>query len=107
MKILFVILLLLLAALQYKLWVDQDGVREVWRLSGEVAQHKREIAALRERNRQLAAEVIDLKSGLAAVEERARSDLGMIRQGETFYHLMGERPVSDGDVNGAGARRHE
>ncbi len=90
MKLMLVVLIILLAALQYKLWIDDDGVREVLRLTVEVEAHKREIAILRERNKALAAEVIDLKSGLGAIEERARTDLGMIREGETFYHLIGD-----------------
>lgn len=75
MKVLLVVLIVLLASLQYKLWIDEDGVREVWRLTREVQAHQREIAVLRERNNALAAEVIDLKSGLGAIEERARSEL--------------------------------
>lgn len=98
MKVLLATLVVLLLALQYKLWIDDDGVREVWRLNKEVEAHKREIAILRERNNALAAEVIDLKSGLGAVEERARSDLGMIRSGETFYHLIGEDTEPDSRI---------
>ena len=98
MKVLLAVLITLLLALQYKLWIDEDGVREVWRLNKEVEAHKREIAVLRERNNALAAEVIDLKSGLGAVEERARSDLGMIREGETFYHLIGKETTPDSRI---------
>ena len=90
MKLLLTVLIVLLVALQYKLWIDEDGVREVWRLTREVEAHQREIAILQERNNALMAEVIDLKSGLGAIEERARTDLGMIREKETFYHLIGE-----------------
>ncbi len=98
MKVLIVVLVLMLLALQYKLWIDEDGAREVLRLNREVDAHKREIATLRERNNALAAEVIDLKSGLGAIEERARSDLGMIRKGETFYHLIGEETEPDSRI---------
>ena len=90
MKLLVTILIVLLLGLQYKLWIDEDGVREVWRLTRQVEAYEHEIEVLRERNNALAAEVIDLKSGLGAIEERARSDLGMIREGETFFHLIGE-----------------
>jgi cell division protein FtsB len=74
------ILLALLVLLQLRLWVSDDGYRAAWRLSraGDVAQEQ-ENEALRERNRALAAEVSDLKTGLDAVEEIARSELGMIR----------------------------
>ena len=98
MKLLITVLVVLLVMLQYKLWVDEDGVREVWRLNKEVEAHKREIAVLRERNNTLAAEVIDLKSGLGAIEERARSDLGMIREGETFHHLIGQDVAPDSRI---------
>ena len=98
MKLLLATLIVLLIALQYKLWIDDDGVQEVWRLNKEVEAHKREIALLRERNKALAAEVIDLKSGLGAIEERSRTDLGMIRSGETFYHLIGEDTEPDSRI---------
>lgn len=91
MKLLWLVLIILLLSLQYKLWVHEDGVQEVWRLSKEVQMHEQEISVLRERNAALTAEVIDLKNGLGAIEERARSELGMIRKGETFYHLIGEQ----------------
>jgi cell division protein FtsB len=93
MKLLLIVLITLLVALQYKLWIDEDGVREVWRLTKEVEAHKSEIAILQERNNVLTAEVIDLKSGLDAIEERARTDLGMIRENETFYHLIGNESI--------------
>jgi len=93
MKLLLIVLITLLVALQYKLWIDEDGVREVWRLTKEVEAHKSEIAILQERNNALTAEVIDLKSGLDAIEERARTDLGMIRENETFYHLIGKESI--------------
>ncbi|MEM7207137.1 MAG: cell division protein FtsB [Pseudomonadota bacterium] len=95
MKVLLVLLIALLLALQYKLWIDDGGLQEVWRLTQQVEAHEQEIATLRERNNALAAEVIDLKSGLGAVEERARTDLGMIRSGETFYHLIGDDADSE------------
>ena len=103
MKALLVVAIVLLLALQYKLWVDEDGVREVWRLTREVEAHKHEIAVLEERNNALAAEVIDLKSGLGAIEERARADLGMIKEGETFYHLIGDEEATETTINRSSA----
>jgi len=82
---LFAVLLLLL---QYRLWLSPDGVHEVLRLQGAVAAQQAENERLLERNRQLAAEVHDLKQGYAALEERARSDLGMISGNETFYQVV-------------------
>ncbi len=80
----------LLLLLQYRLWLSADGVREVLRLQSAVAR-SRQNAQLPERNRQLAAEVRDLKQGYAALEERARTDLGMIAGNETFYQVVPPR----------------
>jgi cell division protein FtsB len=78
----------LLLLLHYRLWLSPDGVREVLRLQGAVAAQQAENEGLLERNRQLAAEVHDLKQGYAALEERARTDLGMISSNETFYQVV-------------------
>ncbi len=84
-RLLLVLLTLAFAALQYQLWVTPKGMREVFRLSGEAQAQREENAELARRNALLAAEVADLREGLEAVEERARTDLGMIRDNETFY----------------------
>jgi cell division protein FtsB len=81
-----------LIALQVKLWAGLGGRGEVQALQDTVATQSEENAALKLRNAALAAEVEDLKSGKAAVEERARSELGMIKDGETFYRIV-QRPV--------------
>ena len=86
--ILLVLLLTLLAWLQYRLWFGNGGEREVAGLQAQVQRQARDNTGLRERNDALAAEVQDLKSGEAAVEERARSELGMIKPGETFYRVV-------------------
>jgi len=88
---------LVLLLLQYRLWLSDDGVREVSRLEGAVAKQRAENERLSERNQQLAAEVRDLKSGVTALEERARSDLGMIASNETFYQVVprGSAPVEN------------
>jgi cell division protein FtsB len=85
-------LLGLVVLLQYRLWLSPDGVRELTRLSAAVERQKRENLELEERNQLLVAEVADLKSGLAAIEERARSELGMIGRNETFYQVVPVRP---------------
>jgi cell division protein FtsB len=82
-----------LLLLQYRLWLSGDGVREVWRLRSAVAVQQSENTRLLERNRQLGAEVRDLKQGYAALEERARSDLGMVAGNETFYQVVPPRPL--------------
>ena len=86
--ILLVLLLALLGWLQYRLWFGNGGEREVAALQEQVQRQARDNSGLRERNAALAAEVQDLKSGEAAVEERARSELGMIKPGETFYRVV-------------------
>ena len=96
MKWLVVSLALVILVLQYRVWLSEDGVREVERLEKAVATQRSENQQLEERNRQLGAEVRDLKTGLDALEERARSDLGMIASHETFYQVVppptGARP---------------
>ena len=86
------LLLVLLGWLQYRLWFGSGGQREVEALRQQVRQQAHDTAGLKQRNEALAAEVEDLKSGEAAVEERARSELGMIKPGETFYRVVEPQP---------------
>jgi cell division protein FtsB len=88
MKLLVAVLLVLLALLQYRLWVGDGGIAEVWRLKEAIKAQQAENVSLTERNQALEAEVRDLKAGLAAVEEHARTDLGMIKEGETFFQVI-------------------
>ncbi len=81
-------LALVVLLLQYRLWVSRDGVREIGRLEGAVAAQRADNESLANRNAELAAEVRDLKKGVTALEERARSDLGMIASNETFYQVI-------------------
>ena len=97
LRLLAVALMLLLLGLQAKLWLGGGGMREVGRLELTVAAQRAESASLRQRNEALAAEVDDLKTGTAAVEERARSELGMIKPGELFYRIV-EQPAPAGEV---------
>ena len=87
-----ILLLALLGWLQYRLWFGSGGQREVEALQQQVRQQARDNTGLKQRNEALAAEVEDLKSGEAAVEERARSELGMIKPGETFYRVVEPQP---------------
>ncbi|MEO0972502.1 MAG: septum formation initiator family protein [Pseudomonadota bacterium] len=84
-RALLVGLLVAFALLQHQLWVTPQGMREVFRLNGALADLRAENDDLRRRNALLDAEVSDLRDGLGAIEERARSDLGMIRDNETFF----------------------
>lgn len=88
-KSLTIALTVLLVLLQYPLWFGSGSVAEIHRLRGDIASQQVENARLRERNQALEAEVVDLKSGVNAIEERARMDLGMIHKGETFYQVIG------------------
>jgi cell division protein FtsB len=83
-----------LLLLQYRIWFSTDGVSEVMRLRTAVAGQQSDNERLSARNRQLAAEVRDLKQGYSALEERARSDLGMVASNETFFQVgPAESPV--------------
>lgn len=88
MRIFLLFLLIVLVILQYQLWIAPDGMRAVIQLKQDmqVQQEKNNVLAVR--NQVLAAEVQDLKSGNDAIEERARSELGMIRKGETFFQVI-------------------
>ncbi len=88
MKSLVIVLSLLFASLQYKLWLEPGGILDSWRLKQAVAAQTSENEQLSQHNLSLAAEVADLKQGQAAIEERARNDLGMIKQGEVFYQVV-------------------
>lgn len=97
MRLLVFALVTVLVLLQGKLWLSNDGLRKVWRLDDQMSERSEENRALAARNAALEAEVLDLKQGLAAVEERARTELGMIADGETFYHIVPYRPPAPDD----------
>jgi cell division protein FtsB len=88
MRIFTAVLALALVLLQYRLWLSDQGLREVSRLQGSLDTQVSANREQRERNRQLVAEVTDLKVGLTALEERARSELGMVGNSETFYQVV-------------------
>ena len=91
MRWLIAILILVLAALQYRLWVGEGSLADLHALRQAIATQEEENARLVSRNQELQAEVQDLGSGLEALEERARSELGMIKPGEIFIQII-ERP---------------
>lgn len=92
------LLLLALLALQYRLWVSPNGMRDVWRTEQAIEAQAEENARLAERNKTLAAEVRDLKEGRTAIEERARTDLGMIGANETFFQVVPPAPKAAAPV---------
>ena len=88
------VLLALLGWLQYRLWFGVGGTEQVEELRGRVEAQARQNEGLEQRNAALAAEVADLKSGEAAIEERARGELGMIKPGETFYRVVDDARIA-------------
>jgi cell division protein FtsB len=90
------LLLVLFVLLQYKLWVGDGSLAEVWDMYRQVELQKEENQRLRERNQALEAEVQDLKQGLESIEERAREELGMVKENETFYQII-EDPAAAGE----------
>ena len=91
MKWMLGILIILLAALQYRLWISEGSLADVNLLEREIKIQQADNSRLRERNRILAVEVEDLKTGLDSVEERARNDIGMIKKDETFFMILEPR----------------
>ncbi len=88
MKALTLIFVILIALLQYPLWLGKGSWLRVWDLGRQVSAQQEKNDALKARNEMLDAEVRDLKSGRAAIEERARSELGMIKQDEVFFQVI-------------------
>lgn len=88
MRFLVLILLVLLGLLQYRLWFSPGGMRDVRQLEAAKEQLIEENKQARERNASLAAEVVDLKRGLDAVEEKARTEMGMVKADEVFYQIV-------------------
>ena len=88
MKALIILLVSLLALVQFRLWVGDESLAEVWRLRQSIERQSAENALLKGRNQRLEAEVRDLKVGLEAVEERARFELGMIRRDEIYFQIV-------------------
>ena len=96
MRWLVSLLVVLLVLLQYRLWIGDGSLAEVWDLYQQVQAQREDNQQLRERNQALEAEVKDLKQGLEAIEERAREELGMIKRDETFYQVI-EEPAGAAD----------
>ncbi len=94
MRVLTLILVALIAALQYPLWLGKGSWLRVWDLSHQIETQQDKNTKLKARNDSLDAEVRDLKQGYAAIEERARSELGMVKQDEVFYQVMDDRSTA-------------
>ena len=98
MKALTLIFVILIALLQYPLWLGKGSWLKVWDLNRQISQQQKLNAELKARNDAVDAEVRDLKQGFVAIEERARSELGMIKQDEVFYQVF-ERASPDASVS--------
>ena len=88
MRLMILSLVVLLAMFQYRLWIGNGSLTDLRHLNSQKQELIAENQALAERNASLAAEVMDLKQGQEAIEERARSEMGMIKQDETFYRVI-------------------
>ncbi len=88
MRLLAIFFAVVIAALQWPLWVGKGGWLRVWQLDQQVSEHMAHNGQLKERNTALEAEVSDLKTGSDAIEERARSELGMLKQDEVFFQIL-------------------
>ncbi|MEO8037752.1 MAG: cell division protein FtsB [Betaproteobacteria bacterium] len=94
MRVLTIALVMLVVLLQNPLWFGKGGWLKVHELGGEVASQRARNDALRVRNAALDAEVRDLKQGYDAIEERARAELGMIREDELFFQVLSAAPAA-------------
>ncbi len=94
MRKLTLTLIVLIAALQWPLWLGKGSWLRVWQLDSQVEEQRAANAVLVGRNAALDAEVRDLKQGSAAIEERARNELGMIRSNEVFFQLLDNSTAS-------------
>ena len=94
MRVVTYILLALLLLLQYPLWLGKGSWLKVWDMDKQVEAQKQINEQTQKRNASLDAEVRDLKNGTEAVEERARSEMGMVKQGEVFFQIVGEEAAA-------------
>lgn len=101
MRLLTAVLAVLLLLVQYPLWLGKGGVLRVWEMEREITAQRAVNAKLQMRNSALDAEVRDLKQGLEAVEERARSELGMIRRDEVFFQVIDSGAPASSSANPA------
>ncbi|XAW89905.1 cell division protein FtsB [Vibrio sp. CDRSL-10 TSBA] len=90
MRVFAVALTLLFACLQYDLWMGKNGIADYRSVAGEIEVQQQVNSNLHVRNQEMFAEIDDLRQGLDAIEERARHELGMVKDGETFYRIIGE-----------------
>ncbi|MGF1753207.1 cell division protein FtsB [Vibrio makurazakiensis] len=90
MRIFALALIILLSWLQFELWLGKNGISDYYSVNNEIEVQQLVNEKLLTRNAEMFAEIDDLRQGLDAIEERARHELGMVKEGETFYRLIGE-----------------
>jgi len=88
MRIVLIALVLLFLVLQYELWFSKGGVRTALHLKTNIAKQEKQNQKLQIHNKAVHADIVDLRHGNQAVEERARNELGMVKKGETFYRVI-------------------
>lgn len=92
MRLLKLALLIVLLAMQYRLWFGKNSLPDYWRVQQDVARQVEANQRLQQRNQVLAADIADLRAGQVALEERARNELGLIKQHETFFRIVPVKP---------------
>jgi cell division protein FtsB len=98
LKAITLIFVVLIALLQYPLWLGKGSWLRVWNVNQQISEQKQKNASHKQRNETLNAEVRDLKQGNAAIEERARTELGMIKEDEVFYQVI-DQPLPTQPAN--------
>jgi cell division protein FtsB len=88
MKVLIAIIILLIIHFQYRIWLGDGSVEQISSYQQRLDDLKKQAEEKRQRNEALYAEVLDLRKGQEAIEERARDELGMIKEGETFFYVL-------------------
>jgi cell division protein FtsB len=94
MRLLALVLAAAITLLQWPLWIGKGSWLKVWQIESQLADQRTQNAKLKARNDALDAEVRDLKTGSDAIEERARNELGMVRQDEVFYQILDTQAVT-------------
>ncbi|MGR8978976.1 MAG: cell division protein FtsB [Gammaproteobacteria bacterium] len=88
MKYIIAVIIVLIMHLQYRLWLGDGSIAEIKAYKQELEDMKKQAEEKRQRNAALYAEVLDLRKGQEAIEERARNELGMIKENETFFQVL-------------------
>lgn len=92
MKWIVAILILIILGLQYRLWFGEGSLEQITELEREIEKQKIENASLQDRNNLLLSQIRELKEGSEGLEEKARQDMGMVKEGETFYYITEAPP---------------